>query len=68
MPKLKNRIRRTLWIIAAAELLATSLWFSGTVAIPALQQAWQTDLATASWLTMAVQLRDSGVVVMHYSY
>ncbi len=47
---------RTLWIIAAAELLATSLWFSGTIAIPALQQAWQTDLATASWLTMAVQL------------
>ncbi len=43
-------------MVAAAELLATSLWFAGTLAIPQLTEIWQTDLGTSSWLTMAVQL------------
>jgi MFS family permease len=56
MPESKIRARRTLWVVAAAELLATSLWFAGTLAIPQLTETWQTDLGTSSWLTMAVQL------------
>lgn len=56
MSESKKRARRMLWVVAAAELLAGSLWFAGTLAIPALREVWQANLATASWLTMAVQL------------
>ncbi len=48
--------QKTLWIVATAGLLATSLWFAGTAAIPQLTEAWGTDLSVSAWLTMAVQL------------
>lgn len=48
--------RRTLILVAGASLLAMSLWFSGTVALPELARRWQADLGVAAWLTMAVQL------------
>ncbi len=48
--------RHTLILVSAAELLGTSLWFSGTAAIPQLTRAWQADLSVGAWLTMAVQL------------
>ncbi len=48
--------RRTLILVAAAELLGTSLWFSGTAAIPELIRVWNVDLSLGAWLTMAVQL------------
>jgi MFS family permease len=48
--------QRALWIVALAELLGTSLWLSGTAAIPALTEAWRADLSAGAWLTMSVQL------------
>jgi MFS family permease len=47
---------RTLALVAAAELLGMSLWFSASAVAPALKAEWGlTDSATA-WLTLAVQL------------
>jgi MFS family permease len=48
--------QRALWIVAVAELLGTSLWLSGTAAIPDLTEAWRADLSAGAWLTMSVQL------------
>jgi MFS family permease len=47
---------RTLFLLAAAELLAMGLWFSATAVLPALQAQWGISRAEAAWLTMAVQL------------
>jgi MFS family permease len=48
--------RKALTIVAIAELLAKSLWFSGTAVIPQLSHEWHAGLALASWLTLTVQL------------
>src|SRR5512135_872626 len=48
--------RRTLILLAAAELLAMSLWFTGTAVLPQLAAEWGSSLAVSAWLTMAVQL------------
>ena len=48
--------RRTLVLLAAAELLAMSLWFTGTAVLPQLSAQWGASLAVSAWLTMAVQL------------
>jgi len=48
--------RRTLILVSIAELLGTSLWLSGTAAIPELTRIWQTGLSVGAWLTMSVQL------------
>lgn len=48
--------RRTLILVSAAELLGTSLWLSGTAAIPELTRLWKVDLSVGAWLTMSVQL------------
>ena len=48
--------RRVLICVAIAELLAKSLWFSGTAVIPQLSQEWHAGLPLASWLTTSVQL------------
>jgi len=48
--------RRTLILVSVAELLGTSLWLSGTAAIPELTRLWHTDLSVGAWLTMSVQL------------
>ncbi len=45
-----------LWLIAAAELLAMSLWFSGTAVLPQLAREWHAGLGLTSWLTIGVQL------------
>ena len=48
--------RRVLVVVAIAELLAMSLWFSATAAAPELAAEWGlTDTETA-WLTISVQL------------
>lgn len=47
---------RTLVVIAAAELLAMSLWFSATAAAPELATLWGLTANQAAWLTIAVQL------------
>jgi MFS family permease len=56
MRNVDRAARRTLILVAAAELLGTSLWLSGTAAIPELTRIWRTDLSVGAWLTMSVQL------------
>ncbi len=48
--------RRQLVLLAAAELLALSLWFSATAVVPSLQSDWNLTAAGAAWLTMSVQI------------
>src|SRR5229473_8521469 len=47
---------RTLALLAIAELLSMSLWFSGSAVAPALSREWNLSEAAASWLTLSVQL------------
>ncbi len=47
---------RALALIAAAELLGMSLWFSGSAVAPSLQAEWHLSASEATWLTLAVQL------------
>jgi len=48
--------RRVLVLLATAELLAMSLWFTGTAALPQLARAWNAGYGLTAWLTIAVQL------------
>jgi MFS family permease len=43
-------------VIVLAELLGTSLWFTGTAVVPELADRWQLSAAGRGWLLMAVQL------------
>jgi MFS family permease len=45
-----------LMVLAAAEFLGMTAWFSATAATPALIAEFQLDADGASWLTMAVQV------------
>jgi MFS family permease len=47
---------RTLALLAIAELLGMSLWFSGSAVVPALTREWNLSASAASWLTLSVQL------------
>ena len=47
---------RTLALLALAELLGMSLWFSGSAVVPALTKEWNLSPGAASWLTLSVQL------------
>jgi MFS family permease len=47
---------RTLLVLAIAELLGMSLWFSGSAVVPALSREWKLAETAASWLTLSVQL------------
>jgi MFS family permease len=48
--------RRTLGILAVAELLAMATWFSASAVVPALAAEWELSDAGRAWLTMSVQL------------
>src|SRR5690242_12532911 len=48
--------RRVLFLLSLAELLAMSLWFTGTAVIPQVTGLWHSGLALGSWLTIAVQI------------
>ena len=48
--------RRALILLSTAELLAMSLWFTGTAALPQLAQAWNAGYGLTAWLTISVQL------------
>ncbi|MGH7477596.1 MAG: MFS transporter, partial [Longimicrobiales bacterium] len=54
------RTERARWsmlaLLAAAELLGMSLWFTASAVSPALAAAWELDAAAAASLTTAVQL------------
>jgi len=43
-------------LLAIAELLGMSLWFSGSAVVPALTREWHLSENIASWLTLSVQL------------
>ena len=47
---------RTLILLAIAEFLAMTVWFSASAVVPALTQAWSLDGAGQAWLTISVQL------------
>lgn len=47
---------RILALLALAELLGMSLWFSGTAVAPQLAHAWRLDGSLVGWLTTTVQL------------
>jgi len=47
---------RVLWLLAGAELLAMTLWFSATAVAPQLAAAHRLSDAGAAWLTMSVQI------------
>ena len=51
-----GRRYRMLAILAVAELLAMTLWFSVSAVGPALADAWGLSAAQTAWLTNAVQL------------
>ncbi len=52
--------RREKWkvvlLVALAESLAMSLWFSASAVTPALAQQWHLDSGQVAWLTMTVQV------------
>src|SRR6516165_3986884 len=60
LPKLKpveeSPSRRALFLLSIAELLAMSLWFTGTAVLPQVTALWHSGLALGSWLTIAVQI------------
>ena len=43
-------------MLAIAELLGMSLWFSGSAVVPALTREWHLSASAAGWLTLSVQL------------
>ena len=47
---------RALALLATAQLLSMSLWFSGAAVLPSLRSEWSLSESTAGWLTIAVQL------------
>src|SRR6185436_8311729 len=47
--------RRMLLLIAFAEILGMTLWFSATAAAPAVAREFALDEGARAWLTMAVQ-------------
>ncbi len=51
-----GRAWRTLGILAVAELLGMSLWFSASAVSPQLRALWGLDAGQEGWLTTSVQL------------
>ena len=47
---------RALALIAAGELLAMSLWFSGSAVAPSVSAEWGLGASGIAWLTLSVQL------------
>ena len=47
---------RNLSLLAVAELLAMTLWFSASAVVPALREQWELTPAAVAWLTMSVQI------------
>src|SRR5262245_41295239 len=47
---------RALGLLALAELLGMTIWFSASAVAPTLKAEWRLDDRTATWLTLAVQL------------
>ncbi|MFB6155019.1 MAG: MFS transporter [Haloferacaceae archaeon] len=54
-PRTSGRKWRVLGILAVAELLSMTLWFSASAVGPELAEAWALSGAETAWLTNAVQ-------------
>jgi MFS family permease len=52
----RSLARRMLALLAIAELLGMSLWFTASAISPQLREAWGLDATQAAWLTTIVQL------------
>jgi MFS family permease len=50
------RKKRTIALLALAEFLGMSVWFSASAVVPALAAAWNLGPSGQAWLTMSVQL------------
>jgi MFS family permease len=48
--------RRALALLACAELLGMSLWFSASALVPQIRDEWRLTESGAGWLTLSVQL------------
>jgi MFS family permease len=48
--------QRALGLLAIVELLAMGLWFGVSAVSPQIAREWNLDAATASWLTLSVQV------------
>ena len=48
--------RRVLFLLSLAELLAMSLWFTGTAVLPEVTKIWGSGISLGAWLTIAVQI------------
>jgi MFS family permease len=55
-PAAESSSRRALLLLSVAELLAMSLWFTGTAVLPQVTAMWHSGLALGAWLTIAVQI------------
>jgi MFS family permease len=55
-PALLIRKLPTLYLLAAAELLAMAVWFSASTVAPQLAQEWHLSEGSRAWLTISVQL------------
>jgi len=55
-PDFDPRRWRILALLAIAELLGMSLWFSGSAVAPQLQERWALSASQVGWLTTTVQL------------
>ncbi len=51
-----NHKWRTLWLLAFAELLGMTVWFSASAVVPALTELWALSDGGRAWLTMSVQI------------
>ncbi len=51
-----HRPGRALALIAVAQVLAMTLWFSATACLPSLRILWNLSPSASAWLTAAVQL------------
>jgi MFS family permease len=51
-----GRRRQALGLLALAEWLSMTVWFSASAVVPALAREWSLGPSAQSWLTMAVQL------------
>ncbi len=52
----KTRQQRALFAVAAAELLALTLWFSASAVAPQLEELWSLSTSQSVGLTLAVQI------------
>ncbi|HYP28281.1 MAG TPA: MFS transporter [Blastocatellia bacterium] len=53
---MKAGANRALLLVSFSVLLASSIWFSGTAAVPSVRRDWGLSDSESAWLTISVQL------------